>query len=99
MGLVKEEEKFVVLSDILGDEDHLGDVDLQSGGLTREEKSPHFKWISKLEGITPVNYANCIKTEAKGAPYAHSWRNGTSNPAPAVQIFLTTRHVFTIHEN
>ena len=25
MGLVKEEEKFVVLSDILGDEDHLGE--------------------------------------------------------------------------
>lgn len=35
MGLVKEEEKFVVLSDVLGDEDHLGDMDFKVAG-TRE---------------------------------------------------------------
>ncbi|KAG0753532.1 hypothetical protein G6F22_021409 [Rhizopus arrhizus] len=29
MGLVKEGERFVVLSDILGDEDHLGDMDFK----------------------------------------------------------------------
>ena len=34
MGLVKEEEKFVVLSDILGDEDHLGDMDFKVAGLS-----------------------------------------------------------------
>ena len=38
MGLVKEEEKFVVLSDILGDEDHLGDMDFKVAG-TREAVS------------------------------------------------------------
>src|SRR5690606_39768115 len=27
MGLIKEDERFAVLSDILGDEDHLGDMD------------------------------------------------------------------------
>ena len=32
MGLVKEEDKFVVLSDILGDEDHLGDMDFKTTG-------------------------------------------------------------------
>ncbi len=32
MGLVKEGEKFVVLSDILGDEDHLGDMDFKVAG-------------------------------------------------------------------
>lgn len=35
MGLVKEGEEFVVLSDILGDEDHLGDMDFKVTG-TRE---------------------------------------------------------------
>ena len=29
MGLIKEDKDFVVLSDILGDEDHLGDMDLR----------------------------------------------------------------------
>lgn len=32
MGLIKEGEKFVVLSDILGDEDHLGDMDFKVAG-------------------------------------------------------------------
>ncbi|HST28439.1 MAG TPA: polyribonucleotide nucleotidyltransferase, partial [Rudaea sp.] len=32
MGLVKEGDKFVVLSDILGDEDHLGDMDFKVAG-------------------------------------------------------------------
>ena len=32
MGLVKEEDDFVVLSDILGDEDHLGDMDFKVAG-------------------------------------------------------------------
>jgi polyribonucleotide nucleotidyltransferase len=34
MGLIKEEEKFAVLSDILGDEDHLGDMDFKVAGTT-----------------------------------------------------------------
>ena len=32
MGLIKEKEKFAVLSDILGDEDHLGDMDFKVAG-------------------------------------------------------------------
>ncbi len=32
MGLIKEKDKFVVLSDILGDEDHLGDMDFKVAG-------------------------------------------------------------------
>src|SRR4029077_10093548 len=32
MGLIKEGERYAVLSDILGDEDHLGDMDFKVGG-------------------------------------------------------------------
>ena len=32
MGLIKEGEDFVVLSDIMGDEDHLGDMDFKVAG-------------------------------------------------------------------
>lgn len=35
MGLIKEGEKFVVLSDIMGDEDHLGDMDFKVAGTTK----------------------------------------------------------------
>jgi polyribonucleotide nucleotidyltransferase len=34
MGLIKEGEKFAVLTDILGDEDHLGDMDFKVAGTT-----------------------------------------------------------------
>jgi polyribonucleotide nucleotidyltransferase len=35
MGLIKESERFAVLSDILGDEDHLGDMDFKVAGTDR----------------------------------------------------------------
>ena len=35
MGLIKEDERFAVLSDILGDEDHLGDMDFKVAGTDR----------------------------------------------------------------
>ncbi|PPR62515.1 MAG: Polyribonucleotide nucleotidyltransferase [Alphaproteobacteria bacterium MarineAlpha4_Bin2] len=35
MGLIKEEEDFAVLSDILGDEDHLGDMDFKVAGTSK----------------------------------------------------------------
>ena len=34
MGLIKEDQRFAVLSDILGDEDHLGDMDFKVAGTT-----------------------------------------------------------------
>ncbi|MDU4276868.1 MAG: polyribonucleotide nucleotidyltransferase, partial [Enterobacter asburiae] len=50
MGLVKEGDNFVVLSDILGDEDHLGDMDFKVAG-SREGISA-LQMDIKIEGIT-----------------------------------------------
>ena len=33
-GLIKEDNRFAVLTDILGDEDHLGDMDFKVAGTT-----------------------------------------------------------------
>ena len=50
MGLVKEDDRFQVLTDILGDEDHLGDMDFKvagtSGGITALQMD------IKIQGIT-----------------------------------------------
>ena len=43
MGLIKEGDDFSVLSDILGDEDHLGDMDFKVAELKMELLL--FKWI------------------------------------------------------
>ncbi|PKG39376.1 polyribonucleotide nucleotidyltransferase [Psychromonas sp. Urea-02u-13] len=50
MGLVKEGEEFVVLSDILGDEDHLGDMDFKVAGT--DAGITALQMDIKIEGIT-----------------------------------------------
>ncbi|OCO98704.1 MULTISPECIES: polyribonucleotide nucleotidyltransferase [unclassified Ensifer] len=50
MGLIKEDERFAVLSDILGDEDHLGDMDFKVAGT--EAGITSLQMDIKIEGIT-----------------------------------------------
>jgi polyribonucleotide nucleotidyltransferase len=50
MGLIKEGDKFAVLSDILGDEDHLGDMDFKVAGTT--DGVTALQMDIKIEGIT-----------------------------------------------
>ncbi|WP_085164453.1 polyribonucleotide nucleotidyltransferase [Gilliamella bombi] len=64
MGLVKEGDQFVVLSDILGDEDHLGDMDFKVAG-TREGVSA-LQMDIKIEGITK-EIMQVALNQAKGA--------------------------------
>ena len=64
MGLVKENDNFVVLSDILGDEDHLGDMDFKVAG-TREGVTA-LQMDIKIEGIT-AEMMQIALNQAKGA--------------------------------
>src|SRR5690606_2133464 len=50
MGLVKDGERFQVLTDILGDEDHLGDIDFKVDGTRRGITAMQMN--SKISGIT-----------------------------------------------
>ncbi len=50
MGLIKEEDRFAVLSDILGDEDHLGDMDFKVAGSA--EGITSLQMDIKITGIT-----------------------------------------------
>lgn len=50
MGLIKEGEDFAVLSDILGDEDHLGDMDFKVAGT--EDGVTSLQMDIKITGIT-----------------------------------------------
>ena len=51
MGLIKEGDKFAVLSDILGDEDHLGDMDFKVAGT--EVGVTSLQMDIKITSITP----------------------------------------------
>ncbi len=50
MGLIKEDNKFAVLTDILGDEDHLGDMDFKVAGTTAGITA--LQMDIKIQGIT-----------------------------------------------
>lgn len=50
MGLVKEDDRFAVLTDILGDEDHLGDMDFKVAGSANGVTA--LQMDIKIEGIT-----------------------------------------------
>ncbi len=50
MGLIKEGEQFVVLSDIMGDEDHLGDMDFKVAGSSQGITA--LQMDIKIDGIT-----------------------------------------------
>ena len=50
MGLIKEDDNFAVLTDILGDEDHLGDMDFKVAGT--ETGVNALQMDIKIEGIT-----------------------------------------------
>ena len=50
MGLVKEDDNFAVITDILGDEDHLGDMDFKVAGTA--EGIPALQMDIKIDGIT-----------------------------------------------
>jgi polyribonucleotide nucleotidyltransferase len=51
MGLIKEGEKFKILTDILGDEDHLGDMDFKVAGT--KDGITAIQMDIKITGITP----------------------------------------------
>ena len=83
MGLVKENDNFVVLSDILGDEDHLGDMDFKVAG-TREGVTA-LQMDIKIEGITP-EIMQIALNQAKGARMHILGVMEQAIPAPRAEI-------------
>lgn len=64
MGLIKEGDNFVVLSDILGDEDHLGDMDFKVAGTKNGITA--LQMDIKIKGITKEILNNALKQAYEG---------------------------------
>ncbi len=62
MGLIKQGDQFVVLSDIMGDEDHLGDMDFKVAGTT--DGVTALQMDIKIDGITR-EILECALEQAK----------------------------------
>jgi polyribonucleotide nucleotidyltransferase len=64
MGLIKEGDDIVILSDILGDEDHLGDMDFKVCGTA--DGITAFQLDTKIAGITRETMANALSQARAG---------------------------------
>lgn len=64
MGLIKEGEKFAILSDILGDEDHLGDMDFKVAGTA--EGVTALQMDIKIGGVTKDIMEKALKQAREG---------------------------------
>ena len=64
MGLVKDGDRFAVLSDIQGLEDHLGDMDFKVAGT--EEGITALQMDIKIKGITPEIMAQALSQARTG---------------------------------
>ena len=64
MGLMKEGERYAILSDILGDEDHLGDMDFKVTGTTKGVCA--LQMDIKLQGLTRAILAEALDQAHRG---------------------------------
>jgi polyribonucleotide nucleotidyltransferase len=64
MGLIKEGEDFAVLTDILGDEDHLGDMDFKVAGTT--DGITALQMDIKIDGITTEIMSQALSQAKQG---------------------------------
>jgi polyribonucleotide nucleotidyltransferase len=64
MGLVKEGERVAILSDILGDEDHLGDMDFKVAGT--EEGITSIQMDIKITGLTTEIMSRALEQARQG---------------------------------
>lgn len=96
MGLVKEGENFVVLSDILGDEDHLGDMDFKVAGSRNGISA--LQMDIKIEGITreimqvALNQAKSARLHILGV-----MESAISQPRAEISEFAPRIHTIKIN--
>ena len=75
MGLIKEGDQFAVLSDILGDEDHLGDMDFKVAGT--KDGITSLQMDIKITGITTEIMDQALKQAKAGRMHILSEMNKT----------------------
>jgi polyribonucleotide nucleotidyltransferase len=86
MGLITEGSRYAVLSDILGEEDHLGDMDFKVAGT--EEGITGFQMDIKIAGVSAEIMARALDQAKRGRLHILSIMKGTiSKPAGSISEF------------
>jgi len=94
MGLVKEGDDFAVLSDILGDEDHLGDMDFKVTGTT--EGITAFQLDTKIKGISREIMTKALNQAKEGRLHILAEMAKTIE-APRDEMSIWAPRITTLH--
>ena len=86
MGLIKEGNRFAVLSDILGDEDHLGDMDFKVAGT--EQGITALQMDIKITGITKeIMHAALIQAREGRLHILDKMKNALETPRTEISAY------------
>ncbi|MBS0289319.1 MAG: polyribonucleotide nucleotidyltransferase [Proteobacteria bacterium] len=96
MGLIKEEDKFAILSDIIGDEDHLGDMDFKVAGT--KQGITALQMDIKIDGITREIMEVAIAQARKGLIHILNIMEQAIN-APRTEMSDFAPRVYTLKVN
>lgn len=93
MGLVKEGDQYAVLTDILGDEDHLGDMDFKVAGT--ETGVTALQMDIKIDGITEVIMQRSLEQAREGRMHILNLMNQTLSK-PRVEMSAYAPRILTM---
>jgi polyribonucleotide nucleotidyltransferase len=93
MGLIKEDKRFAVLTDILGDEDHLGDMDFKVAGT--EKGVTALQMDIKIEGINREIMDAALKQAREGRIHILGIMNQAIN-APRAELSEYAPRIITM---
>lgn len=96
MGLVKEGDHYVLLSDILGDEDHLGDMDFKVSGT--KDGITALQMDIKIEGITnEIMHIALNKAKSARLHILNVMQQALSKPRKEISEFAPRIHTIKIN--
>ncbi len=96
MGLIKDGERFAVLTDILGDEDHLGDMDFKVAGT--EQGVTALQMDIKIDGITREIMAKALQQAHAGRIHILGLMNAVLGKG-RVELSDNAPRIITMHIN
>jgi len=98
MGLIKENDKYVVLSDILGDEDHLGDMDFKVAGT--KDGITSLQMDIKITSITSDIMKEALKQAKDGRIHIlGEMAKAIEKPQEKISEYAPTITTFHVHKD
>jgi polyribonucleotide nucleotidyltransferase len=96
MGLLKEGDEYMVLSDILGDEDHIGDMDFKVAGTA--DGITALQMDIKISGIPEAVLRDALERARIGRLFIlEKMAKAISQPKPAISPYAP--RIYTLHIN